>query len=105
MIVLKRFTYKRNFRKNNAFVAPEMLLTLKHMLKEEAEETYHLAAVAQHKGGVENGHYRALVKQNHNIWTIFDDEKVKTADDKVVLEPSKTWTHYMLFYKKNKQYF
>jgi len=66
---------------------------------------YELYAVLSHKGrSADSGHYVAWVKQDHNYWLCFDDEKVKAVDDEEIkklqgLGGADWHIAYLCFYK------
>jgi len=82
-IQMKRFKFVDNqFRKLNYRVVYPCELRLMNTTEDCAnnDQTYDLAAIVIHCGGVGNrGHYIAVVKNNGN-WFLFDDEEVERID-------------------------
>jgi ubiquitin carboxyl-terminal hydrolase 12/46 len=83
---LKRFKFIEQagaFRKVNYRVAFPRQLRLPNTSDKarNAERVYQLFAVVVHMGSRPNqGHYLAVI-YSHDLWLLFDDEKVNTIDE------------------------
>jgi len=69
-----------------------------------SNNTYELRAISAHTGTLSSGHYIAYIKMN-NQWIVYNDSIVEPYDSlKNILEDHnyKTFTPYILFYKKIK---
>jgi ubiquitin C-terminal hydrolase len=92
-----------NNKKNETYIYyPEYDLDMKHIaLEGKNESLYDLVAVAGHSGGLQGGHFNALVKKGEQ-WFDINDESVKIIEDKEqVLGPSAN--AYLLLYKKKER--
>ena len=73
----------------------------------DAERLYRLRAIVVHAGsGPNQGHYLTIV-HSHEMWLLFDDEKVNTIDEEMIATCfgvshdalTNTETGYLLFYE------
>jgi ubiquitin carboxyl-terminal hydrolase 12/46 len=86
---LKRFKFIEQagvFRKVNYRVAfpKELRLPNASDKAQNAERRYRLSAVVVHMGSRPNqGHYLAVI-HSHDLWLLFDDEKVNTIDEEAI---------------------
>ncbi len=86
---LKRFKFVEQagvFRKINYRVAfpKELRLPNASDKAQNAERRYRLSAVVVHMGSRPNqGHYLAVI-HSHDLWLLFDDEKVNTIDEETI---------------------
>ncbi len=69
----------------------------------KANSVYELSGVVSHTGSVSSGHYTCHAKGTDNNWKLFDDSRVSSCLIKDVLQPSKAWTPYLLFFQRKRK--